>query len=83
MLLLNHDYGTLKVPYNRIFFPPQKLVRLRSAQERELCSAGRRGELPGAHRGPLPGLPARLPATSDVSIPGETGDTGGSGGASG
>lgn len=50
-------------------FPPQELVRLRGAQERELRRAGRRGELPGAHRGPLPGLPARLPATSDVSIP--------------
>lgn len=43
-------------------------MRLRSAQERQLCRAGRRGELPGAHRGPLPGLPARLPATSDVRI---------------
>lgn len=46
-------------------------MRLRSAQERELCRAGWRGELPGAHGGPLPGLPARLPATSDVSIPGD------------
>lgn len=45
-------------------------MRLRSPQERELCRAGRRGELPGAHPGPLPGLPARLPATSDVSFPG-------------
>ena len=48
-------------------------MRVCSTQERELCRAGRRGELPGAHRGPLPGLPARLPATSDVSIPGGRG----------
>lgn len=51
-------------------------MRLRRAQERELCRTGRRGELPGAHRGPLPGLPARLPATSDVSVLGKTGTLG-------
>lgn len=47
---------------------PQELVRLCGAQERELRRARQRGELPGARGGPLPSLPARLPATSDVSI---------------
>lgn len=42
-------------------------MRLCGAQERELRRARQRGELPGASGGPLPGLPARLPATSDVS----------------
>lgn len=43
-------------------------MRLCGAQERELRRARQRGELPGARSGPLPILPARLPATSDVSI---------------
>lgn len=68
---LTYADGTLKLISNP-GFPPQELVRLRRAQERELRRAGRRGELPGARRGPLPGLPARLSATSDVSIPGKT-----------
>ena len=53
-----------------VFLFPQELVRLCGAQERELRRAGGRGEPPGARGGPLPVLPARLPATSDVSIPG-------------
>lgn len=45
-------------------------MRLCGAQERELRRTGERGELPGAHHGPLPSLPAGLPTTSDVSIQG-------------
>lgn len=48
-------------------------MRLCGAQERELRRAGECGELPGARCGPLPSLPARLPATSDVSIHGAWG----------
>lgn len=46
-------------------------MRLYGAKERELRCAGECGELPGARGGPLPSLPARLPATSGVSIRGE------------
>lgn len=52
---------------------PQELVRLCSAQESELHGTRECGELPGAHGGPLPSLPAGLPATSDVSIRGAKG----------
>ncbi len=55
-----------------LFLPlsPQELVCLCGAQERELRRAGECGELPGTRSGPLPSLPARLPATSDVRNPG-------------
>lgn len=52
---------------------PQELVCLCGAQERELRRAGKCGELPGAHNGPLPSLPAQLPSTTDVSIRGAWG----------
>lgn len=51
-------------------FSRQELVCLCGAQERQLRRAGQCGELPGAHSGPLPSLPAQLSATSDVSIRG-------------
>lgn len=54
-----------------VYLPPQELVRLCGAKERELRRAGECGELPGARGGPLPSLPARLPETSDVSVRGE------------
>ena len=59
--------------------PPQELVRLCGAEERELRGAGVCGEPQGARAGPLPILPARLPATSDVSIREGRGGRGGGG----
>lgn len=57
---------------NGVCLHPQELVCLCGAEERELRGAGEHRELPGACDGPLPGLPARLPATSDVSNHGST-----------
>lgn len=48
----------------------QELVRPCGAEERELRRAGERRAPAGARAGPLPGLPAPLPAASDVSIRG-------------
>lgn len=65
--------SVLKLLFNPASLSPQELVCLCGAQERELRRAGECGELPGARSGPLPGLPARLPAASDVSIRGARG----------
>ena len=69
--------GMLKLLFISLPLSRQELVCLCGAQERELRRAGECGELPGARSGPLPGLPARLPAASDVSIRGSDGGRGG------